>query len=279
MKLKDEDLLMTVELVTRKTGINPRESHKEGIKNYVEKRLDTLNETSFANYYMVLQNKQEEFLQLINESTVNETYFFREEKQFAYLKDRFFPTWLGKNGNADMNIWCAACSSGEEAYSLALLAKYCHIRAKVTASDINTNVMEICNKGLYKASSCRTVDGGSFNFLLDAYKQKDGSFQIPEDVREMVHTRQINLSKLNKPDTMFSLPKNQHLIFIRNVFIYFSMDLRAEILKTIADVSLADDGLLFVSMNEVAPLDDKIVPPNLERISEGQVFCFHKKSK
>lgn len=279
MILNENDLYKTIELVTRKTGIIPRESHKAGIKSYVEKRLDTLNETAFSNYYMILQNRQEEFLQLINESTVNETYFFREEKQFSFLKDKFFPNFLAKTGGAEMNIWCAACSTGEEAYSLAMLSKYCHVRANITASDINTNVMEICNKGFYKASSCRTVDGGSFNFILDAYKQKDGSFQMSDDVRAMVKTRQINLSKLNHPDTMFSLPRNQHLIFIRNVFIYFCMDLRAEILKTIADVSLADDGLLFVSMNEVASLDDKIVPPNMERISDGPVFCFHKKSK
>lgn len=279
MKLKDDDLQKTIELVTRKTGIYPRDSHKEGIKNYVEKRLEALNETSFASYYMILQNKQEEFLHLINESTVNETYFFREEKQFMFLKDKFFPSWISKNGSTTMNIWCAACSSGEEAYSLALLARHCRIRAEVTASDINTNVMEICNKGVYKASSCRNVDGGSFNFLLEAYKQSDGTYQISDDVKEMVKTRQINLSKLNMPDTMFNLPRNQHLIFIRNVFIYFSMELRAEILKTIADVSLVNDGLLFVSMNEIAPLDDKILPPNLERISDGPVFCFHKKSK
>lgn len=279
MMLNEFDLQKTIELVTRKTGIIPRDSHKAGIKSYVEKRLETLEEKNFANYYMILQNRQEEFLQLINESTVNETYFFREEKQFAYLKDKFFPKFLSGTGNSEMNIWCAACSTGEEAYSLAMLAKYCHIRANITASDINTKVMEICNKGHYKASSSRSVDGGSFNYILESYKEPDGSIQMSDDIRAMVKTRQINLSKLNMPDTMFSLPRNQHLIFIRNVFIYFSMELRAEILKTIADVSLADDGLIFVSMNEVAPLDDKILPPNLERISDGQVFCFHKKSQ
>ena len=75
------------------------------------------------------------------------------------------------------------------------------------------------------------------------------------------------------------LPKNQNIIFIRNVFIYFSIELRKKILKTIADNCLAENGYLFVSMNEIAQLDSSIVPKSLEKLSDGNVFYFHKMSK
>lgn len=279
MALSDFNLQQAIDLFTHNTGIIPRESHRVSIKSYIEKRMEALKEPLFANYYMMLQNSSMEFSNLVNDSTVNETYFFREEKQFQFIKDKLFPAWQAKTGGSEMNIWCAACSTGEEAYSLAMLSKYCHIRANITASDINTNVLKFCQEGNYKPSSCRTVDGGSFNFLLDAYKQKDGSFHMPEDIRETVHTRQINLSNLGVADTLSLLPKNQYIIFVRNVFIYFSMELRAEILKTITEKCLADDGYIFVSMSEVAPLDDKIIPKSLEKIADGNVFCFHKKAK
>lgn len=279
MALADLNLQQAIDLFTRNTGIIPRETHRSSIKAYIEKRMETLNEPLFANYYMILQSNPLEFSNLVNESTVNETYFFREEKQFQFIKDKLFPMWQSKTGGSEINIWCAACSTGEEAYSLAMLSKHCHIRANITASDINTNVLNICKEGNYKAASCRQVDGGFFNFLLDAYKQKDGSYKMSEELRNSITTKQINLSNLGMTETFSSLPKNQHIIFIRNVFIYFSMELRAEILQTVTDKCLADDGYIFVSMSEVAPLDDKIIPKSLEKIADGNVFCFHKKAK
>lgn len=279
MTLSDFNLQQAIDLFTQNTGIIPRETHRASIKAYIEKRMEALNEPLFANYYMMLQNSSLEFVNLINDSTVNETYFFREEKQFQFIKDKLFPAWQAKTGGAEMNLWCAACSTGEEAYSLAMLSKHCHIRANITASDINTNVLTICKNGYYKPASQRKVDGGVFDFLLDAYKQKDGSFQMSEELRNTITTKQINLSNLKVADALSTLPKNQHIIFIRNVFIYFSMELRAEILKTITDKCLADEGYIFVSMSEVAPLDDKIIPKSLEKIADGNVFCFHKKAK
>ena len=87
-----------------------------------------------------------------------------------------------------------------------------------------------------------------------------------------------NLVELDSVLNTSLLPRNQNLIFIRNVFIYFSLDLRKMILKNIAEKFLAEDGYLFVSMSEIAQLDSTVVPDCLEKVSDGSIFYFHKKT-
>lgn len=213
-------------------------------------------------------------MELINESTVNETYFFREEKQFQFVKNKIFSKWASKTNLQKIKIWSAACSSGEEAYSLLLLAKSCGLTASVIASDINTEVLKKCSDGIYKASSIRNVDGGIFKYLLEPYKTQNNSFEFSSDIKKQVSIRQINLSSLS---TNIDIPTGKNIIFIRNVFIYFSREMRANILEVLAEKCLEEDGYLFVSMNEVASIDTDITPSVLEKISDGSVFCFHKK--
>ena len=94
-------------------------------------------------------------------------------------------------------------------------------------------------------------------------------------IKNKITTIQLNLVELEKQ--MAQVPKRVNIVFIRNVFIYFSIELRAKILKFITDYCLEPDGYLFVSMNEIAQIDSAIMPPNLEKIAEDNVFCFHKK--
>ena len=85
---------------------------------------------------------------------------------------------------------------------------------------------------------------------------------------------QINLSKSES-----HFPPNIHIVFVRNVFIYFTLEMRKTILEKIVKDSLADGGYLFVSMNEIASIDSSIIPPELEKCCDGKVFYFRKKSK
>ena len=104
-----------IQLITERTGIIPRDSHRTGIKNYIEKQ-------SNPDYYNYILNNREEMMNLINSATVNETYFFREEAQFHILQSKIFPQLVAANQAKPLRIWSAACSSGEEIYSLLLLA-------------------------------------------------------------------------------------------------------------------------------------------------------------
>ena len=275
MNITDSDFEIIIESITAYTGIIPRESHKSGIRSFLEKRCQELEEKEVTkNYVEYITSHNDEVINIINSSTVNETYLFREEKQFLFLRDIVFPELRHKL--PPIKIWSAASSSGEEIYSLALLAKSCRIPAEYTASDINTDVLEKCKAGVYKKNSVRSVDGARFHYLLEPYKQKDGTFHMPVEISHFIKTEHINLADLAKGIIPENLPKQQHVIFIRNVFIYFSFEMRSKILELLAEHCLADDGYLFVSMNEVASLENSCIPPTLKKRSHDTVFYFQK---
>ncbi len=120
--ISQEEFESFLSILKSRTGIIPRSSHRDGIKAFIERQISQKN-TSVLGFRNELLSDERLFTELVNESTVNETYFFREEKQFALLKDLIFPRWKEKFGSMRMKIWSAACSNGEEPYSLALLAK------------------------------------------------------------------------------------------------------------------------------------------------------------
>ena len=277
MAVNDEQLEPVMELIRSRTGICARGGHRDGIRKYIERRLDALN-LSMQTYSARLMTNEREFSLLVNESTVNETYFFREEKQFAFIRDRVFPAWISERAGEPMRIWSAACAGGEEAYSLALLAKSCWIKSVVTASDINTDMLEKCGAGVYRPSSQRTGDGILFQHLLAPYRRSDGSVAFSDEIRSRVETRRINLAELDSPRARAAAPKGQNIVLLRNVFIYFEPQLRARILRAIAETCLADGGFLLVSMSEIAQIDSSSLPPGLERLMDGDVFYFHKKN-
>lgn len=274
--LTQEETDYFISLLTMGTGIIPRSSHRAGIQTYIEKKIAEKN-ISVSEFKLNLQSDKNLFTEFINESTVNETYFFREEKQFALLKERYFPMWKAMFPSVPIKIWSAACSYGEEAYSLAVLAKVCGIKAFVTASDINSEVLDNCNKGVFWESSIRSVDGFSFKNLLLPYRTNEGKIVFPDEIKSCIQTRKINLSKIDSPLEDANLPKNQNIIFIRNVFIYFSQELRIRILNSIIDKCLAEGGILFVSMSEIAQFDSNMLPPSLEKVMDGNIFYFKKK--
>lgn len=274
--LTQEETDYFISLLTMGTGIIPRSSHRAGIQTYIEKKIAEKN-ISVSEFKLKLQSDKNLFTEFINESTVNETYFFREEKQFALLKERYFPMWKAMFPSVPIKIWSAACSYGEEAYSLAVLAKVCGIKAFVTASDINSEVLDHCNKGVFWESSIRSVDGFSFKNLLLPYRTNEGKIVFPDEIKSCIQTRKINLSKIDSPLGDANLPKNQNIIFIRNVFIYFSQELRIRILNSIVDKCLAEGGILFVSMSEIAQFDSNMLPPSLEKVMDGNIFYFKKK--
>ena len=269
--MTDKELADIISLISKRTGIIPRESHKSGIKNYIEKREKEIKLNGLDYYNYVCLNK-EEMDNLLNNATVNETYFFREEAQFLLLKSKILPELHSKLALNPLRIWSAAASSGEEIYSLYLLAASLGIKTECTATDINTTVLSKCEAGKYKSNSVKAVDGSKFHFLLTPYMNNDKEVTLPHEITSKIDRRQLNLSK---NDSIF--PRNIHLVFIRNVFVYFTVEMRKIILQKIVDESLAPGGYLFLSMNEIATIDASILPKGLEKISDGNVFYFHKK--
>ena len=269
--MEDKEFTDIISLISKQTGIIPRESHKSGIKNFIEKRKKEIKLNGLDYYNYVCLNKKEMDI-LLNHATVNETYFFREESQFLFLKNKVMPELHAKLGLNPLRIWSAAASSGEEIYSLYLLAASLGIKTECMATDINTSVLEKGGEGKYKPNSVKAVDGAKFHYLLTPYMNNEKEVTIPSDIASKIDRRQINLTKA---DAVF--PRNVHIIFIRNVFVYFTVEMRQTILQKIVDNSLAPDGYIFLSMNEIATIDSTVLPKGIEKCSEGNVFYFHKK--
>lgn len=270
-----------ISLLTEHTGIIPLATHKNSIVSYIVKKTqDISKETGIVDgkklcnmFYNQLVSSKTEFNNFVNESTVNETYFFREEAQFDFLRDRIFPSWRLQNPGKNIRIWSAACSTGEEIYSLALLARYCHLTPVLTASDIDTNVLNVCSGGVYsKAKVNRRVDGLSYHSLIEPYF-KGEEVIFPNEIKDLISVKALNLKELAQSPFV---PVEQDVIFLRNVFIYFSSEMKRAVLKAIADKCLKKNGLLFVSINEVASISGDIVPKNLIKENVGMVFYLRK---
>lgn len=253
--------------ITESSGIRFRETHKSGIIRFLENRISELK-ISYEEYLELLKKNKQELYYLINASTVNETYFFREEIQFDLVKKLL-------EEKEKISLWSAACSSGEEVYSLKLLCDLLGIDANFFASDINTDKLKALKQGIYNVKqTVREIDGKKFHKLLESYLV-DGIIKFPEKIINAIESERINLKDLNSYSILNG--RKFDFIFLRNVFIYFSTDVRYKILNFIADNFLVEDGYIFVSLSEIAQLEEKFLSSDLEKICIDNVFVFHKK--
>lgn len=258
-----------VPLITNATGIRISPIHEESLEKYVEKAAQEKS-MSFNDYCKLLIPNTKEFENLINAATTNETYFFREKIQFEFLQNKVFPFYRGK----ELTIWCGACSSGEEPISLLALSKLCGVKAKIFASDIDSNELDFFKKGFYSKYSFNQ-DGKEYHEILE--KVKCGKFEgekfyLSKEVFNDITVEQFNLAGKVLP----SFFETADIIFLRNVFIYFDNNLRKQVLE-LAAKKLAPGGLLFLSVSEICCIGADLIPESLEKVNCGSVFYLVKK--
>lgn len=188
--------------------------------------------------------KEVEFI--MNALTTNHTYFWREYEQFLYLKENVLPELKQKN-KKDWRIWCAACSSGEEPYTLEMLCKdflgleQTEYDTQILATDIDTNVLEKAIKGVYPKESVEHLPEGYVRRYFKAINETE--YIVKDELKKEVIFRQFNL--------MNPLPfrKPLHVVFIRNVMIYFDDNTKADLLARIYD-KMEPGGYLFTGSTE-----------------------------
>ncbi len=183
--------------------------------------------------------------ELIDALTTNHTSFFRESKHFDFLKDVAFPAWRGRRS---LQIWSAACSTGEEPYSLAMtLLEQLGPEAQtvqILATDISTRVLSTAAKGLYRQDSFpQPLAPWLTKYLLRGRNSFDGWYQIKQDVRRMIRFDQVNLIRPLPAMPPFAA------IFCRNVMIYFDRPTQEQVVNRLA-ACLEPGGYLFVGHSE-----------------------------
>lgn len=167
----------------------------------------------------------------IDAMTTNETSFFRDVHPFMSLRKYILPEIITrKSDEKKLNIWCAACSSGQEPYTIALLLKehFPELRAwdvSILATDISDEMLTRCRKGIF---SKLEVNRGLPAPLLIKYFEQDGAeWRLKDEIRSMIEFRQVNLI------APFPLMLRMDIVFIRNVLIYFDVKTKKEILEKI----------------------------------------------
>jgi chemotaxis protein methyltransferase CheR len=192
----------------------------------------------------------------IEAMTTNETFFFRDKSPFDLFQDVLLPKYLKERSSSRrLRIWCAAASSGQEPYSLAMLLKEASARMPgwhldIVASDISTEVLEKAKAGLYNQFEVQR--GLPIRLLVKYFTQTGDQWQISSEIRSMVDFRYLNLlddfSRLGPFD----------IVYCRNVLIYFDAPLKADVLRRIANTMAADGSLLLGASETVLGVTDAL---------------------
>lgn len=189
--------------------------------------------------------------------TTNESFFFRDNTPFDTFKNHVLPAIKKARPNKRLRIWCAAASTGQEPYSLAILlkddwAKWKDWNIEIVGTDICTQVLEKAKAGTY--SQFEVQRGLPIQTLIKHFKQEGDVWQLNEDVRQMVTYRPFNLLG------SFAALGSFDIIYCRNVLIYFDQPTKKEVLDRM-QVTLAKDGALFLGAAEtVLGITDKLRP-------------------
>ncbi|MCR4947825.1 MAG: hypothetical protein K6A15_01575 [Treponema sp.] len=250
------------------SGIHLAQAQIQTLTAYLEKQAAARGLTAI-DYCKNLLPGTSDFDAVINLVTVNETYFFREEFQFDFLKEVVFPKYMGK----ELTIWTCCCSTGEEAVSLLALALSMNVRLRIYASDIDEKALSVLKNGRYSDYSLRT-DGKKYHKLLEPYYTRKGSELIfNKAFINHIHTFKFNLIQ----NTLAQLPFKEEadIIFLRNAIIYFDNKTRSAVTKKVCE-RLKTGGILFFSMNEIASMNSSTIPAKLHKTNRGLVYYFVK---
>ncbi len=247
--MENEEYQVLYRFIENKTGIRVNPSHKIYLDSWIESNLNQFK-YSVAQYLALVERDESECSALIDEAAINETYFFREELHFSYLQDMIFPKLQG----CPVTIWSAASSTGEEALSLYALADDCGVNATIIASDIDQNALSILRKGEYHGHSFRRNENHYLHLLekLGTYTDVDEKslFVSPEVLSHI----QVCTHNLISDDALPVKDESVDIIFLRNVFIYFSSQNQLKVLQKLSS-ALKPGGLLFLSINEIAAIE------------------------
>jgi chemotaxis protein methyltransferase CheR len=261
--LNDTEFRLLQRLFYDQVGIQLPPVKRPLICGRLAKRLAALHLSSYQQYYKHLVSDQgaSELEIAIDLITTHETYFFREPQHFQYLQEHILPPL---RGNAPFRVWSAASSTGEEAFTLAMVLAE-HRSPKpwaVVATDISQAVLHSARKGLFSLGRGDKIPPHYLKrYCLKGHDRYDGYFLIERTLREQVEFLPGNLTKPCPELGLFDL------IMLRNVLIYFDQATKQQVLKHVLD-RLKPGGWLMVGHSESLqglPLGLEPVAPSIYR--------------
>lgn len=255
MPLSPTQMAVIGELIDQRLGIQLKQVDSTRVARFVEQRLSRSDHAA-DNYLAQLKSNHQtdagEWQELVQCITNNESFFFRDEGLYALLQSRILPALIEQNrASRRLKIWSAACSRGEELYSIAIVLKELlpaseRWTVELHGSDINENVLQTARDGIYSQWSLRGLDEGRRD---QYFKPRRNGWVLDPQVRSMARFHNLNLTGDAYPDGRPWMA-DMDLILCRNVFIYFSADAIASTIRKL-ERTLRMGGLLVTGHAEL----------------------------
>ncbi|MFC5467767.1 CheR family methyltransferase [Cohnella suwonensis] len=236
---EDEDFARFIVNIKKATSIDLSQ-YKE---NQMRRRLTTLRmkygHQTFQDYFAALTASDKIRNEFLDRMTINVSEFWRNPNRWQVLKDKFFPAMLKDNGR--LNVWSAACSTGEEPYTLAMILDSLGAldKSSLLATDIDEGVLAKAKDGVYLERSLRDVPPA---FVSKYFSEADGAYKVSDRLKKAIKLQKQNL-------LLDSFGERYDLIVCRNVMIYFTEEAKHLLYGKFAK-ALKPGGLLFVGSTE-----------------------------
>lgn len=249
--MTDDDFVRICQWVKEEMGIKLSEAKRQMVFSRLTKRLRSLGFDSFKSYLDYVQEEgKSEIVHFKNAITTNLTAFFREPHHFEYLESTILPEIKANpQNNKRVRIWSAGCSTGEEAYSIAITVNRILPRSmgwdtKILATDIDTNVLQRGKDAIYHSNRIEAVDPKISKSAFVSFGGDESLVRVTDELRKMVVFNQLNLMQPSWP-----IKKKFDVIFCRNVMIYFEKSTQQGLISRYSEL-LNDRGYLILGHSE-----------------------------
>jgi chemotaxis protein methyltransferase CheR len=245
----EEDFEVISALVKSLTGINLTRQKRELVYGRLAVRLRAMGLRTFREYRQIVAEDAQEQIRMCNAITTNLTYFFREPHHFEHLRDQVLPVHAERTQPRRLRIWSAGCSSGEEAYSIAMillesLPQVQEWNVRILATDLDSDMLETAVAGEYAAERVKGLSETRLRRFFTEHKDHgSSSYVIRPEVRRMVTFKKLNLMQ------PLPMPGPLDVVFCRNTVIYFDKDTQRDLFARIAPLQRPGD-LLYLGHSE-----------------------------
>lgn len=261
INITDNEFRLISNLIYEKFGINLTEKKRSLLVGRLNNHIKKLGLKNFQEYYDVIINDTTNvsLLSLIDRITTNHSFFYREKDHFECLLNKALPDiieGIKRKGSKDLRIWCAGCATGEEAYTLSMIIneffgyKINQWDVGILASDISLTSLEKAQKGIYSIDKLLNLPESYMHRYFD--EQDKDNYKVVDELRNIILFKRLNFMNKN-----FPFKGKFHIIFCRNVMIYFDKVTKDELVKRLYNY-IYDGGYLFIGHSE--SLDRKVFP-------------------
>lgn len=250
ISITDKEFKRFSDYIKANYGIYLKQEKRSLIMGRLQNVLLQKNYESFSQYfdYVLADKTGNALVTLIDKVTTNHTFFMREPEHFIYFKNKILPELSSNIQDRDLRIWSAGCSSGEEPYTLAMLMNdyYGNEKAlwdtKILATDISSSVLKTAVNGEYANDRIHSLpEIWKSNYFK---RSSNGSYMVADKIKDEVIFRKFNLMQ-----SVFPFKRKFHVIFCRNVMIYFDNDTRRKLVNKFYEAT-ESGGYLFIGHSE-----------------------------